>query len=117
MDIEKLIERLKCPEIYSCPIDGEYPSCTACQRRIAQEAADALARLKADAEGMRSNWYESVETIVQLRAELEQVKRERDAAVADLKSVEYCTHCAHLSHECSATSCKGWEWRGPQKEE
>ena len=34
-------------------------------------------KLRVEAEGMRSNWYKSVEEIKKLRAELEQVKRER----------------------------------------
>ena len=33
-------------------------------------------KLRVEAEGMRSNWYKSVEEIQKLRAELEQVKRE-----------------------------------------
>lgn len=33
MEIEKLIARLKCPAIQSCPIDGIQPSCNACQIR------------------------------------------------------------------------------------
>ena len=32
MDIEKLIKRLKCPQIQSCPMDGEYPSCKVCKK-------------------------------------------------------------------------------------
>ena len=42
MDYDKLIERLKCPQIHSCPMDGEYPSCRACQKGIQQDAATAL---------------------------------------------------------------------------
>ena len=86
MDIEKLIKRLKCPQIQSCPMDGEYPSCKACQKSIQQEVTTALSTLQAEneklrveAEGMRSNWYKSVEEIKKLRAELEQVKRGNDA--------------------------------------
>lgn len=50
------------------------------------QAADALEKLQAEneklwveAEGMRSNWYKSVEEIKKLRAELEQVKWENNA--------------------------------------
>ena len=71
MDIEKLIERLKCPQIHSCPTGGEYSSCTACQKQIAQEAATALSVLQAENE--------------KLRAELEQVKREREELEAALR--------------------------------
>lgn len=106
MDIEKLIEQLRANNIedncHDCAL-GYY----------ATEAAAALAVLRDDAEGMRSNWYESVETIVQLRAELEQVKRERGAAVIDLKGVECCTNCrlrelaqAGREGRCVVSPCK-----------
>lgn len=72
MDIEKLIERLKW---WAEECDRTNHGCQV--RQTLQAAATALSTLQADAEGMRSNWYESVETIVQLRAELEQMKRER----------------------------------------
>ena len=39
MSYDKLIERLKCPQIHSCPMDGEYPSCRARQKGIQQDAA------------------------------------------------------------------------------
>ena len=64
-----------------------------------------------------------------LRAELEQVKRERDAAVADLEHLmlvvnagECCMMCKH-DHEHLTGPCAGQstrcepEWRGPQKED
>ena len=68
MDIEKLIERLK--NAAGGP-DGI---------KMCQQAATALStlqdengKLRAEAEGMRSNWYKSVEEIKKLRAELERV--------------------------------------------
>ena len=54
MDIEKLIKRLKCPQIQSCPMDGEYPSCKACQKSIKQDAAAALSALQAENEKLRA---------------------------------------------------------------
>ena len=78
MDIEKLIERLK-------QKDGLWCSVPTGENLIA-DAATALSTLQAEndklrveAEGMRSNWYKSVEEIKKLRAELEQVKRENNA--------------------------------------
>ena len=53
MDIEKLIKRLKCPQIQSCPMDGEYPSCKACQKSIQQEVTTALSTLQAENEKLR----------------------------------------------------------------
>lgn len=52
-----------------------------------------------------------------LRAELEQVKRERDEAVEYLRG-----QCRYCKRNLVCTSRKGphsncWEWRGPQKED
>lgn len=107
MDIEKLIERLSKysePVIaykldadfaasitdaiseLRCKCDGcSVPATTAEMIRDLNDAPKLRAeneKLRVEAEGMRSNWYKSVEEIKKLRAELERVKRERDAAVA-----------------------------------
>ena len=55
--------------------------------------------------------------IPELRAELEQVKRERDAAVEYLRG-----QCRYCKNNLVCTSRKGphfncWEWRGPKKED
>lgn len=63
MDIEKLIKRIKCPQIHSCPEVN-----AALQEHIAENK-----KLHAENE--------------KLRAELEQVKRERDAAVSDIETI------------------------------
>ena len=56
-----------------------------CIPNMTGDAATALStlqaeneRLRNEAEGMRSNWYKSVEEIKKLRAELEQAKRDLD---------------------------------------
>lgn len=57
--------------------------------------------------------------IESLSAELEQVKRERDAAVEDLNASRMCRTCAHygddgfISKRCinCASHCL-WQWRG-----
>lgn len=52
-----------------------------------------------------------------LRAELEQVKRERDAAIRDLEMVSVCDTCVH-EHAPSCPGCndaENWEWRGPKE--
>lgn len=58
--------------------------------------------------------------IEQLSSELEQVKRERDAAINELKdAVEACEYCKKFAKRsfCSelenCDECCGWEWRGP----
>lgn len=78
MDIEKLIERLRTDSLYADKATLEIMD-------LCMEAADALSTLQAENE--------------KLRAELEQVKRERDAAVEDLHKL-----------------CPAWKWDG-QKED
>ena len=58
MDIEKLIKRIKCPQIQSCPMDGEYPSCKACQKSIQQEVITALSAQQAENEEMQKKLNE-----------------------------------------------------------
>lgn len=68
---------------------------------------------------------------VTLKKELAQVKKERDAAVADVKSLcatnyfsgDFCVYCKYREpdgqcfHDCTPYSSKwGWEWRGVQEE-
>ena len=94
MDIEKLIRRLRNDaDAYR---NGEtLGRAFADQEDVLDNAATALStlqaeneKLRSEAEGMRSNWYKSVEKIQKLRAELEQVKRERDAAVDCIYQIE-----------------------------
>lgn len=63
-DIEKLIKRLKCPQIQSCPMDGEYPSCKVCQKDLRQEVITEFSTLQAENE--------------KLRAEVNRLEYERD---------------------------------------
>mgnify|MGYP006900628805 CR=1 FL=1 len=57
MDIEKLVKRLYCPQIHSCPMDGEYPSCSACQKMLVEDIATALSTLQAENEKLRAELY------------------------------------------------------------
>lgn len=88
MDIEKLIDTLKQHGVSCVRSYGKYCS-------ICDEAATALSALQAEneklrveAEGMRSNWYKSVEEIKKLRTELEQVKRENRQLKEKLHGME-----------------------------
>lgn len=108
MDIAKLIERLRNNNIenncHDCAL-GYY----------AFEAATALSTLQAENE--------------KLRAELEQVKAERDAAVEDLrKHRKYKCDCCYYADKQSrfpCTDCQspistygdGWKWRGIKAED
>ena len=200
MDIEKLIKRLKCPQIQSCPMDGEYPSCKACQKSIQEEVTTALSTLQGENESLKEKLYdgEGVNLVdywmqqakieenghrncqaeneklraennmlrrmqpvelngeaarslslaleaSQLREELEQVKRERNAAVEDVAAIigdveeirlgydvgnadadgafaVLCeTYCANKGRFCYAEfekyHCKNFKWRGIKKED
>ena len=91
MDIEKLIDDYqKAADKW----EKRHPVTDTFDLRVQdalRNAATALStlqaeneKLRSEAEGMRSNWYKSVEKIQKLRAELEQVKAERDAAVESI---------------------------------
>ena len=125
MDIEKLIERLRSHR--GALFEMLY-------KQDMDDAATALSVLQAEneklrdeAEGMRSNWYKSVEEIQKLRAELERVKRERDAAIADWHG--FCVKCAwngeqnladgQMDDRCRTCKKNGkcnWEWRGKKED-
>lgn len=134
MDIEKLIERLRSHR--GALFEMLY-------KQDMDDAATALSVLQAEneklrdeAEGMRSNWYKSVEEIQKLRAELEQVKREKESLLkyaADMGECCLCTYdsfcptdnpmfgdCEECekSRKCPCITCsetKNWQWRGAEK--
>lgn len=112
MDPKKLIERLNCPNIYCCPLEPGETTCSKCQKSVNKEAAAALTAL--------------TEENAQLRAELEQVKRERDAyefCGKDLLSRGNCNdcggkeNCAYRPRPGETVRANCPLWRGPQKEE
>ena len=126
MDIDKLIETLRQHVVLCVRAYGRYCS-------IFDEVITALStlqaeneKLRSEAEGMRSNWYKSVEKIQKLRAELERVKAGRDAAIEYLREIEWCAGCKHFG---GLDRCKKWamgqctekhdlyEFIGPQKED
>ena len=100
MNYDKLTETLRQHGVSCVRAYGRYCS-------ICDEAATALStlqgeneKLRNEADGMRSNWYKSVEEIKKLRAELEQVKVERDAYQVyfkDLSSKPDCNTCEKIN--------------------
>lgn len=102
MDIEKLIERLRTESLYKDKATLEIMD-------LCMDAATALSALQAENE--------------KLRDELEQVKRERDAAVNDLKKYGQCGACKNFQEYrkdgCGADEYSycdgGFEWRGPEE--
>ena len=100
MDIEKLIKRLKCPQIQSCPMDGEYPSCKVCQKDLRQEVITEFSTLQAENEKLRAEleyekehanaYYEErgqwEAENTQLKEKLEALKQDRDAIEQDFRA-------------------------------
>ena len=134
MDIEKLIKRLKCPQIQSCPMDGEYPSCKVCQKDLRQEVITEFSTLQAENE--------------KLRAEVNRLEYERDCPCIYFKAGGLCRyggneseanicvmgHCgvettaedvdrlagragAGKSRKSENYRCKHFKWRGMVKED
>lgn len=101
MDIEKLIEQLRTESLYADKASLEIMD-------LCMDAATALSTLQTENE--------------KLRAELEQAKRERDAAVDCCSG--YCASCLfvkdcakHDMNDAAPTrwyygDCEDWEWRG-----
>lgn len=104
--------------------------------KMCMAAADALEelqaeneKLRAEAEGMRSNWYKAVEEVKNLRAELEQMKKlyesERegfiDFACSGVPNLSiYCMNrhpdCVDERGWCRTEKCRGFSReRGPKE--
>ena len=112
MDIEKLKRCLKC-----CA-DDNSKACNKCELEYGEEecqnlcgyAATALSALQAENE--------------KLRAELERVKRERDAVLnafrGFIQSGHLCEYCAEtLKDNPACSACEKWskfQWRGAAEE-
>jgi hypothetical protein len=100
MDIEKLIEQLRTESLYADKASLEIMD-------LCMDAATALSTLQAENEKLRAELDEKEKYYDQMidalaatnSTELEQVKRERDAAVEDLHKL-----------------CHAWKWDG-QKED
>ena len=61
--------------------------------------------------------WKAADAIESLLAENAKLKAERDAAVADLKNLAYCSQCLHedkfpISNPCCVCQGDKWEWRG-----
>lgn len=150
MDIEKLIEQLKNLEAcaYGYHINGEVLGMNCSDfEQVMVDAADEIANvptLRAENKRLKSLLGESGQDLWskenqradrleaennKLRAELEQVKRERDVAIEQLHG--HCPACAHYTPYHNEGPCQfccfevarnenveindNWEWRG-QKE-
>ena len=137
MDIEKLIERLKIEA-------GTFEPNSFAQNML-MDAATALSTLWAENKRLKSLLGESGQDLwskenqradrleaenKKLRAELEQVKQERDVAIEQLHG--HCPACAHYTPNHNEGLCRfccfeiaqdtnveindNWKWRGPTEE-
>ena len=103
MDIEKLIKKLRSTVKLEAYYNSEYNG-------LYNQAADTLEKLQAENE--------------KLLAELERVKRERDAAIKDIwvskwTSCKYGKDCTFTSTRTGFPDCAGcgdWEWRGVKED-
>ncbi len=121
MNIEKLIESVRLcgstPKVDQCKQWAYWSGgdMSKCIPRMTTEAATALSTLQAENK--------------KLRAELEQVKRERDVAIEQLHG--HCPACAHYTPNHNEGLCRfccfeiaqdtnveindNWKWRGPKE--
>lgn len=122
MDYERLIARLKCPKIHSCPMNGEYPSCNICQKTLNQEAVAALTDLLEEIEQLKR---ERDAVIENLSENLRIAYKQRDAAIKDLEEIMfYGVRNIDTCDYCKNAKCYGRgginlcdpEWRGVRKE-
>lgn len=129
MDIEKLIERLRTESLYKDKATLEIMD-------LCMDAATALSTMKKYCNSVcgHLNEAEALNRKLQtenekLRAEMEQVKRERDTAIEQLHGIcDACQHytpyhnrgkCASCEHEIvrdpKIPPVDNWEWRGPKE--
>lgn len=143
MNIEKLIERLRTESLYKDKATLEIMD-------LCIEAADALSTLQAENEKLWTGLKSNVDLVFrqakeldrrhlllqEQEAELEQVKRERDAAVSDLTfvvnqyrlettGIDLCGLCEYdlppVGENGQTAECPGFyvddcfKWRGPEE--
>lgn len=143
MNIEKLIERLRTESLYKDKATLEIMD-------LCMEAADALSTLQAENEKLWTGLKSNVDLVFrqakeldrrhlllqEQEAELEQVKRERDAAVSDLAfvvnqyrlettGIDLCGLCEYdlppVGENGQTAECPGFyvndcfKWRGPEE--
>lgn len=133
MDIEKLIEQLRSeaatfrPDSFAQTMLLDAATALSTLQSENEKLRDEVERQRRSADD-RQHLYENAErAYMKVLAELEQVKRERDAAVASWRG--FCAKCAwngkqYLSDGKMDDRCKtcrdnnkcNWEWRG-QKED
>ena len=148
MDVEKLIEQAKKDAKSDYPIVSKWAAIVA--KKQLREYATALSALQAENEKLRAELKSKVDLVFQQakeldrrhlllqeqEAEMEQVKRERDAAVSDLTfvvnqyrlettGIDLCGLCEYdlppVGENGQTAECPGFyvddcfKWRGPEE--
>ena len=121
MDIEKLIEQLRTESLYADKASLEIMD-------LCMEAANALSTLQAENEKLLEMYQKEKAVCHATQAELEQVKRERDEVLEDLrKHRKYKCDCCYYADKQSRFPCAdcqspistygdGWKWLGPKED-
>ena len=116
MDVEKLIERLKNYSIKDKAL---------LNLQTVKDAAEALAALQSELEKVKAERDAAVADVCAIIWDVEEIRRGYgvDNADADEAFVDLCeSYCAHNGHGCCKEGsdgyyCANFKWRGPQKEE
>lgn len=118
---EDMIKRLRgdCVE-YDLELDCNFTGiCIACEK-----AADVIEKLESELKSQQErikqtdlNWEKSSEA---LKDEIERVKRERDAAIRDIR-FQTCFSCEKYKNGCrprrdELDGCAAYKWRGVREE-
>lgn len=133
-ETKEIVEYLRTESCDEC-IYGPYPGgdCSSINTCVLRRAADLIEHLAdvAEKSSVKATLYDAaLEAGVKIQKELEIVKQERDAAVADLKAIEsadgdldFCKYCKHnIGGKCDYPQCNpyagksAWEWRGLRNE-
>lgn len=117
MDIEKLIEQLSARGLGNGTSLGYHSG-------LLDDAATALSTLQAELEQVKRERDAVVEDVAAIIGDVEEIRRGYgvDNADADGAFAELCeTYCANKGRfcyaECEKYHCKNFKWRGPQKED
>lgn len=130
MEIEKLIEAIKLcgstPSVYQCKQCAYWAGgdMSQCIPRMAADVADTLEQLQAENDRLKRERDAAVKDISDLIDEVEEIRRgygiddsDADKALADMCG-NYCENEGDGCYiEGEKYHCENFKWRGPQKED
>lgn len=103
---------------FACSGCGMEHNCSDDGCQIIRSAIEQVQRLSRELSTSEAARTELWKQFVSARKELEEVKAEREAAIADLKKLKDCSVCAHLDTDCPHGHCEEGEefrWRGSKE--